>query len=233
MSKHAVGGCTAALLMLGLLTACRHKAPPPPAPAATAPPLTASNITVITPLPSVPAQAKPDVQPAPKEQPAPPAPAQPVQRVRRLHHKRSAPPTPAPVETTPASTAGGTSPAAAPAPANATPATNPTAAANPPTPGTEAASPTVAQAAAPALGQLSAGTVINTAERNRMIGEVQQQEARLLKLKPAKSSEALALQTQVRTFLNKARQAVTENDLDGAQTLNTKARVLLDELQSE
>ncbi len=102
-----------------------------------------------------------------------------------------------------------------------------------PTPGTETAGPTVAQAAAPALGQLSAGTAINNAERIRMIGEIQQQETRLLKLKLATTSEALTLEMQVKTFLNKARQAVAENDLDGAQTLNTKARVLLDELQSE
>ncbi len=226
MSKHSMGGCTAALLMLGLLTACRHKAQLPPVPAAAAPPLTVSNITVITPLPSVPAQAKPDVQPAPKEQPAPPAPTQPVQRVRHLRRKRSAPAA-APAETTPAATTAAAPPAAAPA--NAEPA----ATVNPPTPGTEAASSTVAQAAAPTLGQLSAGTAINTTERTHMLAEIQQQEARLFKQKPAKSSEALTLQMQVKTFLNKARQAVTENDLDGAQTLNTKARVLLDELQSE
>ena len=231
MSKHAMGGCMAALLMLGLLTACRHKAPPPPVPPATAPPLTASNITVITPLPSVPAQAKADVQPAPKEQPAPPPQARPVQRVRRLRHKRSAPPA-ASAETKPAGPPAEAQPATAPAsgtPVNGTPGVTP----NPPAPGTEASSPTVAQAAAPALGQLSAGTAINTAERTRMLGEIQQQEARLSRLKPARSSEALTLEMQVKSFLNKARQAIAEDDLDGAQTLNTKARVLLDELQSE
>lgn len=226
MSKHAMWRGAAALLMLGLATACRHKAPPPPPPAAAAPPLSPSSITVITPLPSVPAQPKPNVQPAPAEQPAPPPAAKPVQRVRRLHRKGNAPAT-SPPETTPANTPAASPPATAPAPAGtAAPVLTPA-------PGTEAASPTVAQAAAPALGQLSAGTAINTAERTRMIGNIQQQEARLSKLKTATTSEGLTLQMQVRTFLNKARQAVAENDLDGAQTLNTKARVLLDELQSE
>ena len=66
-----------------------------------------------------------------------------------------------------------------------------------------------------------------------MLHEIQTQEARLIKGRKASTSEAHAVQTQVQAFLVKARQAVAENDLDGAQTLNTKARVLLDELQSE
>jgi ribosomal protein S20 len=35
---------------------------------------------------------------------------------------------------------------------------------------------------------------------------------------------------EIRTFLTKAKQALSQDDLDGAQTLATKAKVLLDEL---
>ncbi len=97
-----------------------------------------------------------------------------------------------------------------------------------PAPGTSPA-----EEAAPALGELSAGTAISNAERTRMLGEIQSQETRLVKIKEPDTSDARAMQMQIRTFLAKARQAVAENDLDGAQTLNTKARVLLDEFESE
>ena len=66
-----------------------------------------------------------------------------------------------------------------------------------------------------------------------MLGEIQTQETRLSKLKEPMTSDGKAVQMQVHAFLLKARQAVAENDLDGAQTLNTKARVMLDELESE
>jgi len=36
--------------------------------------------------------------------------------------------------------------------------------------------------------------------------------------------------TQIRTFLRNAKQALSNDDLDGAHTLATKAKVLLDEL---
>ena len=204
-----------ALLLLGCTTACRHKAPPPP-PAASAPPITPSSITVITPLPSVPTQSKADVKPAATPEPPPPAPApaaSPKQPSRRARRKQIAPSTPA------------SKPEAVPTSAPAPTTT--------PTQGSEAASASVAKEAEPAIGQLSAGTAINETERTRMLSAIQQQEARLAKLKASATSEILTLQMQAKTFLTKARQAIAENDLDGAQTLNTKARVLLDELQPE
>ena len=212
---HAAG----CLLLLGALAGCRHKAPPPPPPAAAAPPLTPSSITVITPLPSVPPQQSPNVQQAQAEPPAPaPAPA-PVKRKRRSRRKpaTAAPATPAPAAEQAADNTAAIAAATVP-PAGAIP-----------TPTT----PTTAQAAAPALGELSEGTAISAPERVRMLADIQKQEARLAKLKQPTTSDGQAVQLQVRAFLAKARQAVAENDLDGAETLNTKARVLLDELESE
>jgi hypothetical protein len=210
------------LLAFSSLAGCRHKALPPPPPAAQAPPITPSSITVITPLPSVPPQSKADVQPARPEQPAPQPVAKPVKRPRRLRRK------PSTVDSAQASGAD-SNPAPTPAAAGGAPGTTTTTPAGTiPAPGTS-----TAEEAAPALGQLSAGTAISSAERTRILGEIQVQETRLLKVKTSGSADVLAMQVQIRTFLAKARQAVAENDLDGAQTLNTKARVLLDELQGE
>lgn len=250
MTEPGIRKVACALLLLGTMAGCRHKAPPPPPPVAiAAPPLTSSSITVITPLPSVPPEAKPNVAVAPAEKPAPvPTVVVPAKRTRRL--RRKTPPAPAPVETAaipgPAAV---TPPPPAPSVAAPTPATpqpqNGTSAATHTEPAGDAVpagtgsltgtqpSSTAAIEAAPTLGELSAGTALGSGERTRMLGEIQRQEARLLKVKEPASSEARMVQMQVRSFLTKAKQAVAENDLDGAQTLNTKARVLLDELQSE
>ncbi len=216
-----------ALLLLCVLAGCRHKAPPPPPPVATAPPLVSpSSITVITPLPSVPPEAQADVKPAAPEKPAPPPPVQPVKRTRHLRRKQ--PPVVA-ADAAPVPPAG-----AAPAAAPAAPPIMEAAAQTVP-PETTPATPKVsaAQEAAPALGELSTGTTIGSQEKSRMLDEIQAQEGRLSKAKEGSTSDAQAVRLQVRTFLSKARQAIAENDLDGAQTLNTKARVLLDELESQ
>jgi hypothetical protein len=65
-----------------------------------------------------------------------------------------------------------------------------------------------------------------------MNDQIHQQEARLLALKHPLNSDGEAVALQVRAFLAKARQAVTDNDLDGARTLTTKAKVLIDELSN-
>ena len=44
------------------------------------------------------------------------------------------------------------------------------------------------------------------------------------------SDEQKLTATQIRTFLAKAKQALEQDDLDGANTLATKAKVLLSEL---
>jgi hypothetical protein len=67
-------------------------------------------------------------------------------------------------------------------------------------------------------------------KRAAMSEQIREQEVRLSKIKHPLNEEDEAITRQVEVFLAKARQAVTENDLDGAQTLTTKAKVLLDEL---
>ena len=234
MNRHAKHCAACWLLLLGGLAGCRHRQPPPAPPvAATAPPLTASSITVITPLPSVPPERKADVQQAPPEQPKPaPAPV-PVKRSHRRHRKPAVPAA-EPAQAGGTTGAAGASPAAAPpvAPTAATPIVEPPPASVSNT-AAPAPGPTTAEAAAPALGELSAGTAISGPEKVRMLGEIQMQETRLSKIKEPSTSDGKAVEMQVHAFLMKARQAVAENDLDGAQTLNTKARVLLDELESE
>ena len=63
-----------------------------------------------------------------------------------------------------------------------------------------------------------------------MTEQIHAQELRLSRIKQPLSDDDKAITEQVQDFLSKARQAVIENDLDGAQTLTTKAKVLLDEL---
>ncbi|RRA47217.1 hypothetical protein [Acidipila sp. EB88] len=211
-----------ALLPLLCLAGCRHPQPAPPPPAATtAPPITPSSITVITPLPSVPPKRNPDVtQQAQTENPPaapPPAAEKPKRRAKHKAPATTAPDAAAPaVATHPATPATGATGTSAPAP-------DTTAAPTQPAPAE----------AANTLGQLSAGNTITTRDRSRILVEIQEQDARFAKVPAPSSSEARAVQIQVRSFLAKARQALTENDLDGAETLTTKARVLLNELLSE
>jgi hypothetical protein len=96
--------------------------------------------------------------------------------------------------------------------------------------GTAAAPAVPSPAPEPSLGQLSAGSGADSRERAAMNEQIHTQEARLARIKTPLSDDAKEITLQVQAFLAKARQAVLENDLDGAQTLTTKARVLLDEL---
>ena len=213
------------LLVAGAFTGCRHPAPPPAPAPPPPPPITPSSITVITPLPSVPLGTKTDVQPAAPEKPAAAPAAQPVKQPRKTRRKPAAAPPPV-AETAPPGDAAGNAAAAAPQAATSSQAINQPAA-------DAARAPSSAQQAAPVLGELSTGTTIGSSDRTRMLSDIQVQEARLSKLKEPTTSDAQAVWMQIKNFLAKARQAVEDNDLDGAQTLNTKARVLLDELQND
>ena len=192
--------------------------------AATAPASTAGKapapITVITPLPSVPPQANADV----KQETATPAPApaeEAPKETKRPRAKRaetaekgesSGPDTSREQDKTPVKHKGDettvlpTSPAA-----------------------TQAA----AAEASPALGQLSTGTALSQQERTELLSQIDLQQGRIRKIKKPKTKDDETILTQVKAFLDKARQAVAANDLDGAKTLSTKAGVLLDELESE
>jgi hypothetical protein len=203
----------ASILLLACLSGCRHKPLPPPPPAASAPPVTSSTVTVITPLPSLPLGKAPDVKPAPAPTPAPPPVQEPVHRFKRKSRKATT--------VKPETQMAESQTAQAPAPAPAPGATG--------TPEQPAMAPGVSQS----IGQLSAGTAISSRDRARMLAEIGAQEARLSKLRAAANADLAATQQSIKTFLSKARQAVAQNDLDGAETLNTKARVLLNELQEE
>lgn len=199
------------LLLLAGLSGCRHKPAPPPPPAASAPPVTSATVTVITPLPALPPGKAPDVEPAPTPAPPPPPVQQPVHHAKRKSRKTAPPKQDAQVAEN----------------EQAPPAATGTPAASSPEQPPATASP------APSIGQLSAGTAISARDRAKMLAEIEAQETRLSKLPTAGNPDAAATQQLIKTFLGKARQAVAQNDLDGAETLNTKARVLLNELQQE
>ena len=244
--RHA-GACSL-LLLLCALPGCRHKEPPAPAPVAVAPPITPASITVITPLPSVPPQATADVKPASAPVPVPvPAPV-PVKQKR--HRRRKQPANSVASTTAPAAPeSAGTAGTAIPEPTGSTAAAHPTSeGARTRRPGcntrlrnhrqhrcrtADAESHDLHRGRAVAWGAFHrhldhlVGNVPACCARSRS------RRSGLGKQKVATIAEEHTLLMQAQTFLEKATQAVAENDLDGAQTLTTKARVLLDELQSE
>jgi outer membrane biosynthesis protein TonB len=182
------------LSAIASLSGCRHKVPTLPVQQAQAPPLNASSITVITPLPTVPPSATPAVEPVSAPKPAPPPPAK-VKKPRR-HRRRSEA-----KETHPTTEVAAQSTSAA------------------------AAASTAAAAA-----EWSTGTALDPKQRNQMVLAIDAQEKRMGNLSASAKGQTAVL-LQVKLFLEKARTAVVSNDLDGATTLTTKARVLLDELQ--
>ena len=197
--------CFAALLTLvaAALVGCRHKVPAPPVPVATAPPLPPSSMTQVPSVPAMPAPKQPQVGPPGPDQAATEPPPQPVHKPRRAKKK--------PPEAS--TTASATTAPPVPVATNAQPLPSPA-------PATPAAS----------LGQLSAGASTDSHEQAVMSEQIRMQETRLSKLKHPLGNENEAIAKQIELFLLKARQAATDNDLDGAQTLTTKAKVLLDEL---
>ncbi|MFZ0661480.1 MAG: hypothetical protein WAM66_02210 [Acidobacteriaceae bacterium] len=81
------------------------------------------------------------------------------------------------------------------------------------------------------IGQLSAaGESTNLARRREIVDEINSTEKGLNEIKHPLSKQEQTTATQIRTFIEKAKQALTQADLDGAHTLVTKARVLLNEI---
>lgn len=215
--------CTLPLCLA--ITGCHRRPapPPPPAPAPQSqPPLTPSNITVITPLPSVPPTAEPNVQPAAAA--APPPKPKPTKSRRRSRRPGKSKPTETATQSPQATSTATTGPAATTSAADSKQSATPST----PTvigPGGDAAAPI------PTLsGQWSTGTAISTAQRTKMMAAIDAQEKRIPTVPNPTATDTAAILTQVKSFLAKAREAVANNDLDGAQTLNMKAQVLLDEL---
>jgi hypothetical protein len=84
------------------------------------------------------------------------------------------------------------------------------------------------------IGQLSAaGESTNTSRRQSIVDEINATEKGLNDIKRSLSKEEQETETQARTFLTKAKDALKQEDLDAASTLATRAKVLLDELTKQ
>lgn len=194
----------AAFLLLAVIaTGCKKKTPVITPTQAQAPPLPAKPMTQVAALPNVPPPPTPQVSPAPEQPPEPP----PEKPKHTLRHK------PKP---TPATGDSDQNPKEAPK-ETAPGATQQATAGEPP-----AASP---------IGQLStAGDSSGTPPRHDIEETITSTEKGLNDLKRTLTAAEQETTVQIRTFLTKARQALDQGDLDGAHTLATKAKVLLDEL---
>jgi hypothetical protein len=81
------------------------------------------------------------------------------------------------------------------------------------------------------IGQLSAeGESTNMPRHNEIMDEINSTEKGLNEIKRPLSHDEQTTAAQIRTFLIKARDSIKQEDLDGAHTLVTKAKVLLAEL---
>lgn len=82
------------------------------------------------------------------------------------------------------------------------------------------------------IGQLSpAGDGSNVPRRNQILDEIDSTQKGLNSItKRSLSKQQMETVAQIKTFLEKAKLALNQADLDGAHTLVTKARVLLNEI---
>ena len=208
--------CSSLTLLLFFCTGClSHKSSSPP-PQAQAPPLQTGKGTLNAPT-TAQQQPKSDT---PLASPLPPPSAQnvplPPPTPKKVKHKPK-PPAAKPADTaqTPAAAGASQSPATgSQASAQATP---------PPAPATVGTpSP---------IGQLTTGDSAMGEKAKRetadLIGGTEQG---LNGIKRSLSTEEKVTAAQIRTFLKQAQQALDNGDTDGAHTLATKAKLLLDEL---
>jgi hypothetical protein len=220
-SKHAV----TALLVI-LMAGCDEKkaktVPPaqaqaPAIPAAGKagamypPPLTESQTQTEQPAPAPPPVVA-QSQPTPPPQPPPPS------TKKSTSHKSK------PSAAKPGSTQPGSPDTATPAQGSAaTPSTQTE-------PATEVAASGEPAAASP-IGELTPGGTAGQAEKGKETNDlITNTENGLNAIKRPLSTQEQETASQIRTFLTKARTALSSADLDGAYILATKAKVLLDEL---
>jgi hypothetical protein len=201
----------ASLVLLALLlSGCSHKTPSPPQ-QAQAPPLQTGTGTLEPPKTTQP-QEKAE---APLASPLPPPSAQtvplPPPTPKKVHHPRK----PKPAENTQASSA------AAPSGTSTTAQqTTPSAQKVPASMGT--GSP---------IGQLTTGdSALGEKTKHETADLIGGTEQGLNGIKRPLSSEEKVTAEQIRTFLKQAQVALDSGDADGAHTLATKAKLLLDEL---
>jgi hypothetical protein len=223
-SKHAV---TALLAMS--IAGCTNKqantAPPAQAqaPAIDAgkagalypPPLTESQTQTQPPTPSPPPEVAKS-EPAPPPQPPPPA------TTKNTSHKSK------PSAAKPGSTPAGSSASAT----SETPASPP--AASPTTePSTDVAANAEPAKASP-IGELTPGDTPGQAQKDKETNDlITSTENGLNAIKRPLSAPEQETVNQIKTFLTKAKTALSNQDLDGAFILATKAKVLFDELNVE
>jgi outer membrane biosynthesis protein TonB len=197
------------MLLATLLAGCKHKTPVVAPVAAQAPPLPPKPIGQVAALPPVPQPEVPKVGPPGSDQPPQPPPSKPKRTTRRKPTK--------PATTTPAS-------------GDQTTATKDPAKETPPAAVTQQAATGEAPETSP-IGQLStAGESTGTPARQTVLDIIASTEKGLGDLKRTLSPAEQQTTMQIRTFLAKAKQALSQDDLDGAHTLAVKAKVLLDEL---
>src|SRR5215475_11049653 len=185
-----------AVMLLMSLSACEKKAKTAPPPQAQAPILPPSKMVYIPDFPGLPPPPLRDVVVASAE-PENPEPTRPHRTPRR----KPSPAKPAAA----ADTASQTTEKATPPPQNQ-------------------ASTGTASEVSP-IGQLSSsGEDGNSQGRPDVEKLITDTENGLNGIKRTLSSDEQLTSTQIKTFLTKARQALAENDLDGAQTLANKAK---------
>ncbi|MGC1363503.1 MAG: hypothetical protein WA400_13155 [Silvibacterium sp.] len=202
---NSAGKIAVLILLTAFVAGCSHKTKAAPPPAAQAPTLPVSTLAKDTPPPQLPPPKAPKIAPPATESTPPPAPPKPH---KTNHHKPKAAPEPTPAEQPPAKDQTASQPAAT----------------------TEQASTAPASDVSP-IGQLSAaGESTDTPARLRILDEINSTETGLNNIKRALSSDEQTTAAQIRTYLAKAKEAMQQEDLDGAHTLVTKAKVLLDEL---
>jgi hypothetical protein len=215
---------TAMALLAAALTGCaRHRTPPPAPVTLTAPP-TLKQTPLYTPdlAPAVPSppplpgtvESTKKVEPAPPAQPDPNAIRKAVRVTKAAGAEKGT---------------GESEAAAAPSAEKQAPATPP-----PPPAATQQASakdPSVLESAKSPIGELTAGSTEDSAETKReAVDLIQSSRKGVQGIKRALSSDETKTLAQINRFLDQAQKALDNGDSDGAYTLATKAKVLLDEL---
>jgi outer membrane biosynthesis protein TonB len=212
-------------LILTLTQGCvQKKAKVKPAPQAQAPATEQSGALYPPPFPEktetppvVPEPTTPDVVPAPK----------PVPQKKPPTHKK---PNPSNSSTTKAKPSAAKPVATAPATSDAStgaPAVQPPA---PEAAGTQQAASVEPSAVSP-IGQLSSGEGgAGSQKRHETSDMINNTEQGLNNIKRNLSATEQETAAQIRAYLKQAKKALTVDDLDGASTLATKAKVLLEEL---
>jgi len=207
--------CSAATLLVFLCNGClSHKSSPPQQ--AQAPPLQTGKGTL---NPPTTAQQQPKTDP-PLASPLPPPSAQnvplPPPTPKKVKHKPK-PPAAKPADSTAQAPAAG-------GPSQSSAAGSQSAQAVPPQPLGTVGTPSP-------IGQLTTGDSAMGEKAKRETGDlIGGTEQGLNAIKRSLSTEEKVTATQIRTFLKQAQQALDNGDTDGAHTLATKAKLLLDEL---